>query len=110
MMMKKMIATALFGGFLTATCFAQIAPAPGTEHARNQDQQQRIGQGVRSGQLTRGETSHLESRERSIHNEKRNMRAANHGRLTARDRRVLNRRQNRTSAAIARDKHNGRVR
>jgi hypothetical protein len=110
MMMQKTIATVLFAGILTAPSFAQTAPPPGTEGARGQNQQQRIGQGVQSGQLTRRETSNLEHREASIHNEKQNMRAADNGHLTGKDRRILNQRQNRTSAAIARDKHNNRVR
>jgi hypothetical protein len=75
-----------------------------------QNQEQRISQGVQSGQLTGREANHLENREASIQNETQNMRAANGGHLTRSDRRTLNRQQNRTSAAIARDKHNARVR
>jgi hypothetical protein len=83
----------------------QVAtPPPGTEAARSQNQQQRIGQGIQSGQLTGREAGNLENREASIHNEKQNMRAADNGHLTRSDRRTLNRRQNRSSAAIARDK------
>jgi hypothetical protein len=83
------------------------APPPGTAARRSQRQQQRIAQGVHSGQLTAGETRNLENREASVNRERRNMRAENGGRLSARDRRAINRRQNRISHSIYRDKHNG---
>lgn len=79
-------------------------------HQRKDNQQDRIAQGVRSGQLTAGETRNLESREASINREERNMRRADDGRLTAGDRAALNCRQNRVSGSIDRDKHNGYVR
>jgi hypothetical protein len=83
------------------------APAPGTAARRSHRQQQRIAQGVHSGQLTAGETRNLENREASVNRERRDMRAENGGRLTAADRRAINRRQNRISHSIYRDKHNG---
>lgn len=75
---------------------------------RRENQQDRIAQGVKSGQLTAGETAHLEKREGNINREVRNDRAANGGKLTGQERRQVNRQQNRTSRAIYRDKHNGR--
>lgn len=80
-----------------------------TIHQRKEDQQHRIAQGVRSGQLTRHETRNLERREVSINREERRMRRADNGHLTRADRAVLNRRQNRVSNSIYRDKHNARV-
>lgn len=91
----------------TAPAGRPAAPPPGTAAARTQRQQDRIAQGVRSGQLTAGETRNLESREASVNREKRNMRAQDNGHLTAADRRALNRRQNHISRSIYRDKHNG---
>jgi hypothetical protein len=89
-------------------------PTPGkNDHNINQrkgDQQQRIGQGVRSGQLTAGETSHLERQERGINREERGMRAQDNGHLTRQDRRTIHHQQNQESRRIYRDKHNGRVR
>ena len=76
---------------------------------RQRNQQERIAQGVKSGQLTAGETAHLEGREAAIHNEVHNDRVANGGTLTAAERRQVNRQQNRTSRAIYRNKHNARV-
>jgi hypothetical protein len=76
---------------------------------RERNQQERIAQGVKSGQLTAGETAHLEGREAAINKKVHNDRAANGGTLTAAERRQVNRQQNRTSGAIYRKKHNARV-
>lgn len=76
---------------------------------RQRLQQERIAQGVKSGQLTAGETAHLEGREAAINKEVHNDRAANGGSLTQAERRQVNRQQNRTSGAIYRKKHNARV-
>ena len=70
-------------------------------------QQQRIGQGVKNGSLTAGETAHLENREAAINRTVRADRAANGGTLTAAQRAQINQRQNRVSNAIFADKHNG---
>ncbi|HUJ95469.1 MAG TPA: hypothetical protein VLW84_09415 [Terriglobales bacterium] len=75
---------------------------------RAENQQDRIAQGIRSGQLTAGETSRLEGRETAINHEVHNDRAANGGKLTGAEKAQINRQQNRTSGAIYRDKHNGR--
>jgi len=75
---------------------------------RAENQQDRIAQGIKSGQLTAGEAAHLESNEAKIKKEVRNDRAANGGKLTPQERKQVNRQQNRTSRQIYRDKHNGR--
>ena len=75
---------------------------------RAENQQDRIAQGIKSGQLTAGEAAHLESNEAKINKEVRNDRAANGGKLTPQERKQVNRQQNRTSRQIYRDKHNGR--
>jgi len=75
---------------------------------RAENQQDRIAQGIKSGQLTAGEASHLENREARINKEVHNDRAANGGKLTQQEKAKVNRQQNRTSRQIYRDKHNGR--
>lgn len=75
---------------------------------RKENQQDRIGQGVKSGQLTAGETSHLEHQEAGVNKEKRGMRAQDNGHLTRQDRRTLRSQQNQESRRIYRDKHNVR--
>jgi hypothetical protein len=76
---------------------------------RQRNQQERIAQGVKSGQLTASETAHLERREAAIHKEVKTERAANGGTLTPVERRQVNRQENRTSKAIYRKKHNART-
>lgn len=95
-----------------AVIFAQTAtPAHDpTINQRKENQQDRIGQGVKSGQLTAGETARLEHQERGINHEERGMRAQDNGHLTAQDRHTLHRQQNIESKRIYRDKHNARVR
>jgi hypothetical protein len=75
---------------------------------RAENQQDRIAQGVKSGQLTAGEAAHLENNEAKINHEVRNDRAANGGKLTSQEKAKVNRQQNRESRQIYRDKHNGR--
>jgi hypothetical protein len=88
-------------------------PTPGRNdyniHQRKVDQQQRIAQGVGSGQLTPGETSRLEHQEAGINREERGMRAQDNGHLTAQDRQTIHHQQNQESRRIYRDKHNSRV-
>ena len=76
---------------------------------RQENQQDRIANGVASGQLTAGETSNLEKQEAKFNREKRDMREDNGGKLTAADKVKLTRQQNRMSSEIYRDKHNGAV-
>jgi hypothetical protein len=73
--------------------------------AREANQQQRIQQGIQSGALTPRETRRLEAREASIQRQEDRMRARDGGELSAKDRAVLNRRLDRTSGAIYRNKH-----
>lgn len=107
----------LCGAALFVLCapgvFAQSATtAPvqkkATIQQRKENQQDRIAQGVKSGQLTPGETARLERQQKSINREERGMRKADNGHLTAADRKALNRRQNRASRNIYRKKHNDR--
>jgi hypothetical protein len=108
---KGLILTAVLAGLMlpAAAQTNAVAPPPGTIHARKENQQDRIAQGVKSGQLTAGETAHLEKREARINKEVHHERVANGGKLTPAERRQVNRQQNRTSRAIYRDKHNARV-
>ena len=108
---KAFMLTAVVGGFDAARSGAdqRRAPPPGTIHQRKENQQDRIAQGVKSGQLTAGETAHLEKSEAKINQEVHDVRVDNGGKLTAAERARLNRQQNRTSRAIYRKKHNARV-
>jgi hypothetical protein len=93
-----------------AASFAQTTYSQRHDIAvRKGNQQARIAQGDRSGQLTPRETSHLENREGAINREEHGMRAADNGHLTAQDRHTLARQQNRESNRIYADKHNLRT-
>jgi len=93
----------------TATSTTQNAPKPGTFGKRAENQQDRIANGIQSGQLTAGETQHLEKQESSINKEAQTMRSQDNGHLTAADRKALNQQQNNMSKQIYQDKHNANV-
>jgi hypothetical protein len=83
------------------------APAPKPTIAqRKENQQDRIANGVQSGQLTAGETSKLETKEAAINGETRADRAANGGKLTTAEKQQINQQQNQLSKQIYNDKHN----
>jgi hypothetical protein len=73
---------------------------------RKENQQDRIANGIKSGQLTAGETSNLESKEAAINGETRADRAANGGKLTQAEKQQVNQQQNKLSNQIYNDKHN----
>jgi hypothetical protein len=73
---------------------------------RKENQQQRIGNGVASGQLTAGETANLETKEAAINGETKADRAADGGKLTAAEKTQINGQQNKLSNQIYQDKHN----
>ena len=75
-------------------------------NSRQGNQQSRINQGVRSGQMTPGETRNVENRDASINNQANADRAANGGRLTGQERQQINQRQDKVSRSINNDKHN----
>ncbi len=80
-------------------------PKP-TVAQRKENQQDRIANGVQSGQLTAGETANLEKKEAAINKETAADRAANGGKLTGAEKKQVNRQQNQVSKQIYADKHN----
>jgi hypothetical protein len=82
------------------------AKAKPTVAQRKENQQDRIAQGVKSGQLTAGETANLETKEAAINGETKADRAANGGKLTATEKKQINGQQNQMSKQIYKDKHN----
>jgi hypothetical protein len=92
--------------FAPAALFAQTVTPDPTINQRKVDQQDRIAQGVKSGQLTAGETAHVERQEAGINKEERGMKAQDNGHLTAQDRKTHTHQQNVESRRIYRDKHN----
>jgi hypothetical protein len=95
-------------GSALALCLFSAAPAEaGRIHTRKDNQQDRIAQGVASGQLTARETARLESREAHLDREVSRMRANDGGTLTARQRVRVERQQDRLSRNIYQQKHDG---
>jgi hypothetical protein len=94
---------------IAAALLAASLPADQKIAARKENQQDRIAQGVKSGQLTAHETAKLETKESRLNKETRTDRAANGGRLTAAEKQQVNRQQNRLSRDIYKDKHNSAV-
>jgi hypothetical protein len=99
------LSVAAFAVALSVSAMVAQTAAASTIQQRKVRQQDRIAQGVRSGELRAGQTARLEHQERGINREERGMRAQDHGRLTAYDRRTIHRQQNVESRRIYRDKH-----
>lgn len=125
--MKKKITASLLGAAFAVFALPGMAQSDGvsaqnstnasviaqvtgnTIRERKENQQDRIGNGVASGQLTAGETSNLERSEGAINHEERDMRKLDHGKLTAADKTTINQQQNRLSQQVYADKHNPAV-
>jgi hypothetical protein len=74
---------------------------------RRYNQQQRISNGIGSGEMTPAEAAKSEHREQNITQSIVGDRAANGGHLTSAERSNINRRQNGAGRQIYREKHNG---
>jgi Spy/CpxP family protein refolding chaperone len=72
-------------------------------------QQRRIGNGIRNDSLTPRQGARLERQQMRMHRQFRSMRARHNGRLTMRERRMIHRRQFVASRRIYRAKHPNRV-
>jgi len=99
-MKRTLIAVAMMTGMTVAASAQNV-------YQREYNQQGRIAQGVRSGALTPGETSHQERQEAGVRREIARDRFYNGGRLTAGERARVQCRENHVSREIYRDKHNG---
>jgi hypothetical protein len=88
----------------------QPAPTPPPNIAqREQNQQNRVANGIDSGQMTAGETKNVESREANLNREVRDDRSSDDGHLTQQERQQINHQQNNLSHSIYQDKHNANV-
>jgi hypothetical protein len=97
--------------FAVATLIATSAWAatPATQEVTQRDvnQQERIEQGLKSGQLSTKEAASLEHKEAKV--DKMEARDMKDGKLSAKETAQINAAQNRVSNQIAKDKHNGVV-
>ncbi|HTS85785.1 MAG TPA: hypothetical protein VMG61_11810 [Usitatibacter sp.] len=100
--MKKSLTLSLVAALLAIG--SASAQTTGSEVQRNVDQQQRIENGLQSGQLSTKETSQLEKGEQKVDRMEAN--ANKNGGPTAQQAAAIQKAQNRESNAIYRDKHN----
>jgi hypothetical protein len=107
MRFAKTMLLVIAAGMLAATLATADTATPRVDR-REAAQHARIAQGVRSGQLTRGEARRLRRGQRHVHRMERRSKAD--GRVTMRERRRMNRAQNHQSRHIYRLKHNARTR
>jgi hypothetical protein len=77
-------------------------------NAREQNQQDRIANGLKNDTMTPGQAALVENREQHIENQEKADMAAHNGHLTKGEQRQLNKEQNRTSKQIYKDKHDGK--
>lgn len=122
---NSLLILAIGGLLLSASAFAQSSTASGTNQSaagagvydpghprvnevnqREQNEQNRIANGVHDGSLTPQEASRLEKNQANIQRHEQKMMARDGGHLTQQDQRRLNQAQNRQSHAIYHAKHN----
>jgi len=72
---------------------------------REQNQQDRIANGLKNGTLNAKQASNLEKRENNLQNREKKDMAAHNGHLTKAEQNGLNRQENRISRSIYKDKH-----
>ena len=97
----RLAALSLAGVFLATAAFAQSAA---TETQRDANQQERIEQGLQSGQLSTKEAGQLERKEQQIDHSEAH--ALKDGTLSPAEKARIAREQDQASQQIYRDKHN----
>jgi hypothetical protein len=100
--MKRLVTLLLAGLFLLGLSVTSMAHTP-VINRRQYHEQQRIRQGIRSGELTRVEAARLEAEQSRIRLDE--ARARQDGRVTCRERTRINRELNRASRNIYRQTH-----
>jgi hypothetical protein len=118
-LMKSLLALAVGGLMLAGSASAQTSTTSGAGpgvvdpghprvnqvNRREENQQQRIGNGIKSGKLNSQQASNLEKRETSVQNREQRDMAQHNGHLTKAEQKGINRQQNRISRSIYKDKH-----
>jgi uncharacterized lipoprotein YajG len=117
---KSLLALAVGGLMIAGSAVAQTStntsgavpgvvdpghPRVNQVNRRQERQQQRIANGVKSGKLSPQQTANLEKREASVQKREQKDMAKNGGHLTKAEQKGINRQQNRISKSIYKDKH-----
>ena len=105
--MRKIVSFLFVAVFVLGASAVSMASTPRI-NKREYHEQQRINQGIRSGELTRREAERLEAGIAKIRVDERY--AKSDGNVSPRERARLNRELNRESRAIYRQKHDGQDR
>jgi hypothetical protein len=106
--MKRIVfAAALIGAMFTAMV-TEAHPHAYNVNKRQHQQKARIHHGVRTGEVTRHEAMRLHAQQRHIQHTKRVAMAD--GRISPRERQLIQREQNHANRSIYRAKHNARYR
>jgi len=105
--MIKQTYAAIAVALLTLAATAHAGTSDPVIQQREVNQQTRIDQGIRSGQVTPHEAGRLEAQQARIQQNEARMKSD--GTLTKRERTKLTREQNRASRNIYRKKHNNRT-
>jgi uncharacterized membrane protein YebE (DUF533 family) len=105
------LAVTLASAFTFGSAFAQTTPVPGTNtpsiDQRQANQQQRINQGVQSGQLTEKEAANMQKRQDKIGAMEDKAKAD--GTVTAKERAKIQHKQDHASRKIYQKKHNAKT-
>ena len=103
--MKTRIFVLASAAILFAFSYPALAQTKTPRATKRQiNQQERIHQGVKSGELTKGETIRLEKQQKKIQKDK--VKAKSDGIVTKKERAKLQAEENRASRNIHRKKHN----
>lgn len=102
----------LIGRMMVAATVMMMGAVAQTDKVdqRKENQQDRVAQGIKSGQLTSGEAAKVEKKEAAINQEVHTDRTLNGGKLTGQEKQTINRQQSQMSKQIYADKHNAAVR
>ena len=106
-MKKTRIAAVALLAALSLPAFAEVMSTPRIDQ-RQENQERRIEEGVRSGQLNRREAARLRAELRDIRRMER--RAAADGRITPREQARIEQAQDQLSRNIARERHDYQAR
>jgi hypothetical protein len=117
---KSLLVLAVGGLMVAGTAAAQTAtttsgagpgvvdpghPRVNQVNGREQNQQNRIGNGIKNGKLNSQQATNLEKRETSVQKREQKDMAQHNGHLTKAEQKGINRQQNRISKSIYKDKH-----
>ena len=103
--LATLVGTLGFAAQAETQSFAQTHPRRAEVNARLANQNARITQGVRDGQLTHGEAKAMRADDHAIRAEERADAAVNGGHITRAEKHTLNRQENADSRAIENGRH-----